>query len=150
MNALSNYRDHVKAKAKEGPKEIFKISDELRDDILPLLGIKLEDQPNSQPSIWKHYNKEELMREREDKLKATKAKEEEKQAKLQKELELKQTPAEEYFKKYLGDKYSQYDDKGIPTHDAKGEELKKKDRQWAEKQWEKQDKVHKKHLEESK
>lgn len=63
---------------------------------------------------------------------------------------MKSTSAEEYFKKFLGDKYSQYDDKGIPTHDPKGEELKKKDRQWAEKHWEKQDKLNKKFLEDSK
>jgi len=41
---LSKYRDLIKEKANEGPKEMFKLSDELRDDILPFLGIRLEDR----------------------------------------------------------------------------------------------------------
>lgn len=44
MNALSMYRDQVKEKAGEGPKTLFQLSDELRDDILPFLGIRLEDR----------------------------------------------------------------------------------------------------------
>jgi cysteinyl-tRNA synthetase len=44
MNALSKFRDIMKEKAGEGPKEIFRLCDELRDDILPHLGIRLEDR----------------------------------------------------------------------------------------------------------
>jgi cysteinyl-tRNA synthetase len=44
MNALSKYRDQVKEKAGEGAKALFQLSDELRDDILPFLGIRLEDR----------------------------------------------------------------------------------------------------------
>ena len=44
MNALTKYRDQVKNLANSDGKELFKISDELRDDILPFLGIKLEDK----------------------------------------------------------------------------------------------------------
>ena len=44
MNALMNFRDDVKTKANDGPKEMFKLSDEIRDDILPYLGIRLEDR----------------------------------------------------------------------------------------------------------
>jgi hypothetical protein len=44
MAALSKYRDNIKEKASEGPGSILKLSDELRDDILPYLGIRLEDR----------------------------------------------------------------------------------------------------------
>jgi hypothetical protein len=44
MAALSKFRDQVKEKANEGPGQILKLSDELRDDILPYLGIRLEDR----------------------------------------------------------------------------------------------------------
>ena len=44
MNALSNFRDQVKRRANEGPKVMFQLSDEIRDDVLPFMGIKLEDR----------------------------------------------------------------------------------------------------------
>jgi hypothetical protein len=44
MNALSKFRDDVKEKAKEGPGAIFKLTDLFRDDVLPFLGIRLEDR----------------------------------------------------------------------------------------------------------
>jgi len=44
MNALSNFRDQVKRRAPEGHKVMFQLSDEVRDDVLPFLGIKLEDR----------------------------------------------------------------------------------------------------------
>ena len=44
MNALSEFRDQVKKQANEGPKAMFKLSDQIRDDVLPFLGIRLEDR----------------------------------------------------------------------------------------------------------
>jgi cysteinyl-tRNA synthetase len=46
MNALTKYRDQVKnlAGTENAAKDLFRISDELRDDILPYLGIRLEDK----------------------------------------------------------------------------------------------------------
>ena len=46
MNALTKYRDQVKnlAGTENAAKDLFRISDELRDDILPFLGIRLEDK----------------------------------------------------------------------------------------------------------
>ena len=44
MNALSEFRDQVKAKAKDGPKAMMDLSDQVRDDVLPYMGIKLEDR----------------------------------------------------------------------------------------------------------
>src|SRR5689334_13302120 len=78
MNALRKYRDDVKDKAKEGPGVIFQLSDALRDDVLPYLGIRLEDRTKGQESIWKLEEKEVLIKERENKIAEKNKKEEEK------------------------------------------------------------------------
>ena len=64
MNALSQFRDQIKRHANEGPKEMFRLSDEIRDDVLPFMGIKLEDRKQDQTSIWKFADKETLLAER--------------------------------------------------------------------------------------
>jgi len=68
MNILTEFRDKMKANASEGPKTIFQLSDELRDDILPFLGIQLEDKKQGEPATWKFVNKDELLKEREAKI----------------------------------------------------------------------------------
>lgn len=68
MNALSKFRDTIKERANEGPKVMFQLSDELRDDILPYLGIRLEDRGKGQVAIWKLEEKEILIKERENKI----------------------------------------------------------------------------------
>lgn len=67
MNALLKFRDDVKANSNEGKKELFRLTDELRDDILPYLGIRLEDKGNN-PSIWKYEDPNKLIKERENKI----------------------------------------------------------------------------------
>lgn len=44
MSAVTKFRDQIKEKAGEGPKEIMLLTDQLRDEILPHLGIRLEDR----------------------------------------------------------------------------------------------------------
>lgn len=44
VNALVNYRTQVIQNAKGDGKELFALSDQLRDQILPLLGIQIEDK----------------------------------------------------------------------------------------------------------
>ena len=44
MDALRDFRDQVKRRANDGPKAMFQLSDEIRDDVLPYVGIKLEDR----------------------------------------------------------------------------------------------------------
>lgn len=61
MNVLSRFRDQVKEKAPDGKQEIFRLADELRDDILPFLGIRLEDRGKGQEAIWKLDDKEQLL-----------------------------------------------------------------------------------------
>lgn len=42
----------------------MKLADALRDDILPELGIRLEDKGKGQQSIWKYEDKEVLLAEK--------------------------------------------------------------------------------------
>jgi len=66
---------------------LLQLCDSLRDDILPNLGIRLEDRGKGVESIWKYEDKDVLLKERESKIKEKARKEEEK--KLKKELDLK-------------------------------------------------------------
>lgn len=137
MNALSTYRDQIKLNADKGPKEIFKLSDQFRDDILPFLGILLEDRKPSEPAIWKFVAKETLIKEREDKLQAKLKKEQEKEEKAKLELLKKSTPATEWFKVFKADEYSKFDDQGLPTHNNKDKELSEAIRNKLKKDWNK-------------
>jgi cysteinyl-tRNA synthetase len=40
------------------------LCDELRDDVLPNLGVRLEDRTKGQPSLWKYEDREVLLKER--------------------------------------------------------------------------------------
>jgi cysteinyl-tRNA synthetase len=124
MNALTKYRDQVKNNADAGTKELFRISDELRDDILPYLGIRLEDKGKDQDSVWKCEDKEKLIAERENKLAAAAKKEEEKRLRKELELKKKSTSGKDWFQVFESDKYSKFDaETGLPTHDAKDKPL---------------------------
>mmetsp|Transcript_9788 Transcript_9788/g.16481 ORF Transcript_9788/g.16481 Transcript_9788/m.16481 type:complete len:152 (+) Transcript_9788:1476-1931(+) len=124
MNVLSSYRDKVKGNAGGDPKELFKISDELRDDILPYLGIRLEDKGKGQDSIWKFEDKEKLIKEREQKIAEKEKKEEEKRLRKELDLKKKSTPGKEWFRVFETDKYSKFDaETGLPTHDLNDKAL---------------------------
>jgi cysteinyl-tRNA synthetase len=109
------------------------LCDSVRDDVLPALGVRLEDK--AEGYIWKLDDPEVLARERTAKLaaaaEAARKKLENKLDKTRKELDkwaaLNVAP-EDMFKAAT-DKYSKFDEQGIPTHSAAGEELSKKKRQ---------------------
>jgi len=124
MNVLSKFRDDVKTLAGTDAKSLFKLSDELRDDILPYLGIRLEDKGKTQPALWKYEDKDILIKEREAKIAEQKQKEKEKQERKELELKKKSTPGKDWFKTFETDKYSKFDEEtGLPTHDAKDKPL---------------------------
>lgn len=132
LTALSEFRETVRqlAREKKEPKEILKACDNLRDMILPNLGVRLEDL-EGQSSVIKLVDKETLMKEMEEKVKIEKKKQIEKERKKKEKEEAeasrnaqRKIPPSELFKSET-DKYSQFDDNGIPTHDATGKELPK-------------------------
>lgn len=106
----------MKVAADKGPKEIFILCDRFRDEVLPDLGIKLEDRKPGEASIWKFVDKETLAKEREEKIQAKLKKEQEKQEKAKLELLKKSTPATEWFKLFKADEFSKFDEMGLPTH----------------------------------
>ena len=91
----------------------------------------------------KIVDKEELIQERERKIADRIAKEEAKKQRLAAELKKKSTPANEYFRE-MSDKYSNYDEMCIPTHDNTGKELSKEIKNKLKKEFIRQDKLHKK------
>jgi cysteinyl-tRNA synthetase len=123
MNALSKYRDQVKNSANDDPKALFKISDELRDNILPYLGIRLEDKGKA-ASIWKYEKPEILIKELEAKEAEKAKKEADKQAKKDLDFKKKSTSGKDFFKVLEADGYSKFDaETGLPTHDKNDKAL---------------------------
>lgn len=124
MNALVKFRDDIKANAGEGPKTLFQLCDALRDDILPFLGVALEDKAKGEPSIWKLEDKAVLIAKRDGKVAEKLKKEEEKKAREDAALKKKSTSGKDWFRVMESDKYSQFDEAtGLPTHDASGKAL---------------------------
>ena len=120
----SNLSRQVKA------TDILAECDKLRDITLPDLGVRLEDK-EGEKTVIKLVDKEELRKEREEKLALEEKKRLEKEAKkakaaaeAAKALEEAKIPPEEMFRKET-DKYSAWDDKGVPTHLADGKEVPK-------------------------
>lgn len=86
MNILTKYRQDVNKLAGGDAKEIFKLSDDLRDEILPHLGICIEDK-GKLDSVWKYESDvSKLLKDLQDK-KNSKAAEAEKKAEEKKERE---------------------------------------------------------------
>ena len=110
--------------------DILAECDKLRDITLPDLGVRLEDK-EGEKTVIKLVDKEELRKEREEKLALEEKKRLEKEAKkakaaaeAAKALEEAKIPPEEMFRKET-DKYSAWDDQGVPTHLADGKEVPK-------------------------
>ncbi|KAH7821474.1 putative cysteinyl-tRNA synthetase [Monocercomonoides exilis] len=148
-------------------QSLLKLCDELRDKTLPSLGIRLEDRAKGQPSVWMLVDPEELAKEEAAKKKAEEAKAERKRlleeankAKLAKKLAQASIKPEEMFKsemievtetdgtKVSKPKYTQFDEKGIPTHDHEGKELSKNQAKSVMKLYEKQVKIYEKAMKE--
>jgi len=154
LQVLSEFRGAVRQDARLlQANKILEQCDQLRDDILPNLGIRLEDRDN-QPAALKFVPREELLKEREDKRLAEEAKLKEKERKkaelAAKEAEKeakRRIPPTEMFKSET-DKYSAFDDKGLPTLDQNGKEISKGLTKKLEKLWQAQEKVYNKYTEE--
>ncbi len=132
VSTLANFRDAVRKHAKESKLfNLLELSDKLRDDILPELGILLEDTNNGQ-AIFKFDNPETLIKEREQKRKlANDLKIKKLNAKLNNKIKEKDRYTEwsvkpiNFFKN--SDKYTSYnEDDGLPLTNQNNEPLSKK------------------------
>jgi len=130
VQLLADFRDEIRNVAREEKvTKILQACDKLRDDSLPELGIKLEDVEGGHAPVIKFVDRETLMKEKQQQLeeqeKKRKQKEEAKK-KLDAEKAAKEAKARippwEMFK-HETDKYSKFDEQGVPTHDQTGEPL---------------------------
>jgi len=131
LTSFAEFRDNVRKSAREiKASEILTECDRLRDEVLPNLGVRLEDKEN-EATVIKLVDREELMKEKAEKKAAEEKKRLEKEAKkaeaAAKKAEAeaaKRLPPSEMFKAET-DKYSAFDDKGFPTLTKEGEEIPK-------------------------
>ena len=148
INAITEFRGEVKDSCiiDKDVKKVLTICDKLRDDILPNLGVRIEDKGKGEKSVWKFFDKEEYLKEKEKEkeLKENKKKQKEAEAK-ERELKLSLT-AKEYFARQT-DKYSEFDSEGVPTKNAKGNELSKEQYNKLKKEFAKHEKQHQKWVE---
>ncbi|XP_017667941.1 cysteine--tRNA ligase, cytoplasmic isoform X1 [Pipra filicauda] len=152
LQVLSEFREGVRQIAREKKvTEVLQLSDALRDDILPELGVRFEDHEGL-PTVVKLVDKDTLLKEREEKKKIEEEKKRKKEEAARKKqqqeaakLEKMKIPPHEMFKSEL-DKYSMFDENGFPTHDTEGKELSKGQIKKLKKLYETQEKLHKEYL----
>lgn len=128
-------------------KAVLTASDRLRDDTLPALGVRLEDE--GRESRAKSDDVETLVKEaRRSKLEAE-ARAEAKAAKAKAAAEKAaadaaraKIPPKEYFATNYPGVYSEYDERGLPTKNAAGEEVPKSQRKKLDKELTKHEKEH--------
>uniref|UniRef100_A0A1A9W3Q7 Cysteine--tRNA ligase, cytoplasmic n=1 Tax=Glossina brevipalpis TaxID=37001 RepID=A0A1A9W3Q7_9MUSC len=130
VEATAEFRKQVRSQAKTlKALEILKLCDDLRDDVLPKLGVRLEDKADGGEYAVKLVDRETLLREREAKKAVEAARLAEKERKKQlaaeaadaKEMQKKINPKEMFLE--ATDKYSQFDGNGLPTHDKDGQKI---------------------------
>lgn len=130
VQLMADFREDLRKIAREEKvPRILKACDDLRDYRLPDLGVKLEDQEGGEAPVIKFVDKETLLKERQQQMeeqeKKKRAKEEAKRKqeaeKAAKEAKARIPPWEMF--KGETDKYSQFDEQGVPTHDQSGKPL---------------------------
>lgn len=103
LDIITLFRSEVRVGSKDKDyQRLFSASDNLRDIYLPLVGVTIQDQTDD--SSWKYlssgYNVDEYKKR------------------------INILPRD-LFKLAFKDQYSKYDENGIPTHDKKGNQIKK-------------------------
>ncbi|XP_058461123.1 cysteine--tRNA ligase, cytoplasmic [Malaya genurostris] len=131
LSAISEFRTAVREHARSiKANGILTLCDQLRDDILPNLGVRLEDR-EGKPSALKLMDRNTLIKEREIKREeeARKITEKERKkieaaaAQAAKDAQQRINPVDMF--RTEADKYSAFDERGLPTHDAEGKEISK-------------------------
>ncbi|KAM8968371.1 cysteine--tRNA ligase, cytoplasmic isoform X1 [Sarcophilus harrisii] len=152
LQVLSDFREGVRKIAREKKvSEVLQLSDALRDDVLPELGVRLEDHEGL-PTVVKLVDRDTLLKEREEKKKAEEEKRRKKEEAARKKQEqevakltkMKIPPSKMFLSE--SDKYSKFDENGFPTHDVEGKELSKGQTKKLKKLFESQEKLYKEYL----
>ena len=148
LDAFCSFRDGIRGAARVGApqKEFLTLCDDVRDNAMINLGIRLEDQADG-GSVWKTEDPAVLRAERDEKLaiiaaataKKVRSKLDATRRDLDKFEKLAGLPSPQ---EVLKEKYSKFDEvSGEPTHDAEGAVLEGKALDKAKKEFEKQKKV---------
>lgn len=158
LDAFCAFRDQIRKTARgdktEAIAKILALCDAVRDDVLPPLGIRLEDRGLDQSSVWKMEDAATLVMEIQRKKEAEQKRREEKErqkaareAKLREELERGAVSPADMFRQgeYAG-KYSEYDDSGMPKKNCDGKDLSKSALKSLTKARVRQEKLHAKYL----
>ncbi|KAI1903982.1 hypothetical protein AGOR_G00001000, partial [Albula goreensis] len=153
LKVLSDFREGVRKIAREQKvTEVLRLCDAVRDDILPELGVRLEDHEGL-PTVVKLVDRDTLLREREEKKKVEEEKQKKKEEAARKKEEQEaaklakmKIPPSEMFRSET-EKYSKFDETGFPTHDIEGKEISKGQTKKLRKLYEAQEKLHKEYLE---
>ncbi|ORZ38834.1 tRNA synthetases class I (C) catalytic domain-domain-containing protein, partial [Catenaria anguillulae PL171] len=161
LQVLSKFRDEVRTMARSATKDagvsakdLLQVCDSLRDVQLADLGVVLDDRDDGR-ALVKFVDASVLRAEREEKLKREQAKAAAKAETLRKnavkKLERLYRGREDpkvMFREggsAAGD-FGQWDSEGLPTHDAKGEELPKSRKKKVAKEYDAQKKLHEEFL----
>lgn len=148
LRTLSAFRDGVRNLAMKSDvkvSDILALCDQLRDHEMVDLGVALDDQEDGK-ALVKLVPAEQLRAARDEKAAAARDKADKKAAsqaaaekKRKDKLEKGRTPPAQL---YRTDEYSKWDEEGLPTHDAKGEEVTKSKLKKLRKDYEQQQKLH--------
>jgi cysteinyl-tRNA synthetase len=142
---LSTFQDNLRtlASTQAPTKDFLALCDQLRDTHLWDLGIYLEDREN-QPAMVRPVDaelqaardqKEAILRQKAEAKVKREREEAEKKAKLAEQAKINPKDM------FRTDEYSAWDEEGLPTKDAKGEEVTKGKGKKLKKEWEKQKKL---------
>lgn len=121
-------------------KEVLALCDRVRDIDLFDLGIYLEDRDN-QPALVRPVTRE-LIQARQEKAAKAQQKLTEKANKEKEALQRLEKGRLSHLEMFRTNEYSAWDNEGIPTHDAAGEEINKTRGKKLRKDWERQKKLH--------
>lgn len=155
VKVLSTFRDNVRsaAIAKEPYGVFLKATDNIRDVDLLNLGVSIEDRTDGQPSLIKFLNeneKQELINLQNEKKanEAAKAQKKLAQQKLKEQQELEKLEKAKLspLEMFKNDKFSEWDENGLPVKDKEGVEVTKSARKKLQKLWDQQKKLHDEYL----
>ncbi|RDW61856.1 cysteine--tRNA ligase [Aspergillus mulundensis] len=121
-------------------KEVLALCDRVRDVDLFDIGVYLEDRENL-PAIVRPVSRD-LIQAREEKAAQALQKQREREAKEKEALKRLEKGKLSHLEMFRTNEYSAWDDEGLPTRDAAGEELAKSRSKKLRKTWEQQKKLH--------
>jgi cysteinyl-tRNA synthetase len=143
LDVIAEFRDNIRGAGRtQNTSKVLSLCDELRDNTLLELGVRLEDKGTT--SVWKLEDPAVLRAERILKARDASAKEQARTLEAAKRATKAATAnvhPRELFKKRDA-KYTHFDNDGIPTHDLMGQPLPKSQIKKLKKEWDKQKKIY--------